>query len=286
MYIAECDSDIGARKINQDAVGVRQVLLKGQEAVFGALCDGLGGYESGETASAAVILSYSKWFEKEFCSSYSQMRNEDIIASWNGIIADINRKIHSYERKGNIKAGTTAVVLLLWRNLYYIMNIGDSRAYEITNEEIRQLTRDHSWVEGEVRAGRLSKEEARTHRRRNILLKCVGGSRDINVDFFIGEIKENAIYMLCSDGVRNRVTDEELHYFLYPKCMKGRKEILNNIGYIFELNRQRRETDNMSIAAVKVQGSGEKNRLFKRRRHLKKLIVNSRDKALLKLFMH
>ena len=244
-------SDAGkVKKNNQDAIALRQAVIDGQEAVLAVLCDGMGGFEQGEVASSSLVMAYVNWFETKFLNFYVHMDEDTICASWEKILVDMNKRIYDYGVSNSIKIGTTLTIMLIWKDRYHILNVGDCRAYEFADEGI-QITKDHSVVAREIEEGRLTKEEARVDSRRDQLLKCVGGMPRTSADFFVGKIKEQAVYMLCCDGVRTKVNDEELFYYFHPTCMTTKEYMDNNIRYVFELNKLRDETDNMSILLVK-----------------------------------
>ena len=98
--------------------------------------------------------------------------------------------------------GTTVTAMILTGGYYYIVNVGDSRAYEICSN-LQVLTRDQTVVAREVEQGLLTLEQAETDPRRSVLLQCIGASDVVYPDFFLGEVKKDAVYMLCSDGFRH-----------------------------------------------------------------------------------
>lgn len=250
-FTVTCDSDIGlVRKINQDAVAVKHASAGNKEVVFAVLCDGMGGLDEGETASASVVNNFLEWFNNYYLKEAEDADENIIFSDWEYIINSLNSALYQYGGERGIKVGTTATVILISNFDYYLLNIGDSRAYELTHN-IRQLTDDHSVVAKEVKEGRLSPREARFDSRRNQLLRSVGVTKDTRADFFKGKIAEGAVYMLCCDGVRNRVYDDELLYYFHPSVMTDKNVMQNNIHYIFELNKLREESDNMSVILIK-----------------------------------
>ena len=105
--------------------------------------------------------------------------------------------------------GTTIVVATVVENNLYVANVGDSRLYLI-DDEIKQITRDHSLVQEMVSIGELDKESAKTHSRKNVITRAVGVEKKLMADFFEVEVKENTKILLCSDGLSNMVDDSEL----------------------------------------------------------------------------
>lgn len=97
----------------------------------------------------------------------------------------------------------------MYENQYYIIHVGDSRVYLI-NDKVNLLTHDQTFVAREIAAGRMTKEQAKTDSRRSVLLQCVGASPVVEPEFLSGTIQKNAVYMLCSDGFRHQITEEEM----------------------------------------------------------------------------
>ena len=108
--------------------------------------------------------------------------------------------------------GTTMVAVLIVENTAYLLNIGDSRAYHINEEGITRLTRDHSVVEDMVARGDITPEEARTHPRKNLITRALGAEERIRADLYEKELTGGDYLLLCSDGLSNILSDQELLY--------------------------------------------------------------------------
>lgn len=250
-YTVMCDSDIGkSRSMNQDAVGIKHISTTDGEVVFAVLCDGMGGFNEGEIASCSVLKAFLKWFDLKYSKNIAQYDDNRIFAEWELVIKAINDKLYRYGKSKKITLGTTVTAMLVKNTDYYILNIGDCRAYELS-DTIRQLTNDHSVVAQEVLDGKLTEEEARYDKRRNQLLKSVGVLSEVTPDFFCGKVNRGCVYMMCCDGVRNKVFDDELLYYFHPEIMINKSNMKNNIEYIFSLNKSRGENDNMTVVLIK-----------------------------------
>ena len=147
--------------------------------------------------------------------------------------------------------GTTVVAFLVVDDKYYIMNIGDSRAYMVS-DAIYQLTKDQTYVQYEMDLGHLTWEQAQTHPQRNVLLQCVGASEIIIPEFSHGEYKTGEVYMVCSDGFRHVIAKEEFEKLMEPKKMDTEKALKDVAVYCTELNKSRQEKDNISVILLKV----------------------------------
>lgn len=251
-YRVTANTDVGIyRQNNQDSLSVKVIKTKQGRMVFAVLCDGMGGLSKGEVASASVIKAFDQWLMTELPSLCNDILDKSVIyTQWNRIAKEQNELIKKYGKNLGLKLGTTAVVMLLTQTHYYILNIGDSRAY-VLNDGIIQITRDHSLVAREIERGNLTLEEAKTDKRRHVLLQCIGVSGPANPDFFSGNIEEDSVYMLCSDGFRNRISEQEMYMKLRPEALKNVNTMQKNVKELIELNKQRNERDNISVVLIR-----------------------------------
>lgn len=211
----------------------------------------MGGLSKGEVASASVIRAFEHWAKTELVHLCDKPIHEaDIRTQWEKIIIEQNNTIKAYGAKQGVRLGTTAVVMLLTQTRYYILNVGDSRAYELTGK-IRQLTADQTFVAREIALGNMTEEQAKTDDRRNVLLQCVGASDEVFPDLFCGDVKTDAVYMLCSDGFRHEITAEEIYEKLRPEVLFDENTMMKHTAELIELNKQRQERDNISVALVR-----------------------------------
>lgn len=251
-FIISAATDIGIKKeTNQDSLTIKTIRTKQGRMVFALLCDGMGGLEKGEIASATVIHAFEDWVLHSLPALCEAPIEDYIIRQqWETIIANQNNIIMNYGKRQGIRLGTTVVAMLLTESRYYIMNVGDSRAYELTSE-VKQITTDQTFVEREISLGNMTREQAENDERRNVLLQCCGSSDVVYPDMFFGETKQNAVYMLCSDGFRHEITVEELYNKLKPDVLYHQESMEKHAKELIELNKQRNEKDNISVALVR-----------------------------------
>lgn len=251
-YIISASTDIGnTKKTNQDSLNVKVLTIAGEQLVVAILCDGMGGLEKGEVASASVVHAFEKWSCERLPGLFKNGLEDGMLRfEWETIASEYNRKIKEYGKKYGIHLGTTATVLLLTGERYYIMNIGDSRAYEMA-EKLRVLTKDQTVVAREIELGQLLPEQAETDPRRSILLQCIGASDEVYPEFFFGDTKANAVYMLCSDGFRHEITAEEIYASFCPQNMVNVEKMKENELRLIALNKQRKERDNISVITIR-----------------------------------
>ncbi len=216
------------------------------------LCDGMGGLKSGEYASALVVNAFSAWFENELPKVVGSTTDMNAIAQrWNAIVQDQGKKIMAYGQSKGISLGTTLTALLVVNNRFLCVHVGDSRLYKVGPTAMQQLTTDHSFVANEVAHKRMTPEQARTDSRKNVLLQCVGASQVINPEFVSGMVAENDVFMLCSDGFRHEITEEEMHGVLAPQLMTSEKVMKKSLTDLIELNKARSEKDNITAILLK-----------------------------------
>lgn len=251
-FIVSANTDIGITKnTNQDSLSVKVINTSLGKMSFAILCDGMGGLAKGEVASASVIRAFDAWVANELPLLCGKTLNEnEIRMQWEKILLSQNVMIKTYGARQGVKLGTTAVILLLTEDNYYVMNVGDSRAYEIT-DTLKQLTLDQTFVAREVALGNMTPEQAEIDERRSVLLQCIGASEEVYPDFFVGQTKINATYMLCSDGFRHEITPDEIFERLQPGVLMNDSVMNQNTIELIELNKQRYERDNISVVLVR-----------------------------------
>ena len=245
-------TDVGIRKkTNQDSILLETAATDYGQVLLGVICDGMGGLAKGEVASAILVKAFSNWFHREFPQIlYSGIEANAVRQSWTDLILEQNQKIGEYGLSCNASLGTTAVALLLVENVYYIINVGDSRVYYL-KEGINQMTADQTFVQREMDLGRMTLEEAKIHPKRNMLLQCVGASSVIEPDFYVGEYQPDSVFMMCSDGFRHVIQPQEFYDRLRPELMVTEEKMKEVAVYFTELNKSRREEDNISVALIR-----------------------------------
>lgn len=251
-FLTAFHTDIGIKKkTNQDSLLIHQAQTDAGNVLLAVICDGMGGLAKGEVASACMIRAFSDWFRLEFPGMLSAgLQPEALRASWEKLVNGVDQKIVNYSIENNVSMGTTCVALLLVENTYFIMNIGDSRIYLIS-DNIYQMTKDQTYVQREMDAGRMTYEESLRDPQRNVLLQCIGASPSIEPDFFMGDLQVNQCYMLCCDGFRHVINPQEFFQFLNPNVANDPAIMQQNLVYLTELNKQRNETDNITAVLIR-----------------------------------
>ena len=213
-------TDIGRkRKLNKDFVYSSDEPVGNLKNVY-IVADGMGGHQAGDYASKCTVETMVR--EIRGCFEQSPIR----ILSRAIRIANDQVRRKAREDESLYGMGTTVVAATVLGKYLQVANVGDSRLY-IINEEVRQITRDHSLVEEMVRMGGLDREAARNHPDKNIITRAIGARDTIEIDFFHEELKSGDLVLMCSDGLTNMLEDEEIGRILKtPGTIEERAERL------------------------------------------------------------
>ncbi len=249
-------TDIGIQKeTNQDSLCLKVANTPYGRVALAVVCDGMGGLAKGEVASASLIGAFETWFVTAFPQMLQEGFDAQALANaWNEIVQSQNQKIGAYGARHGVSLGTTVVAMLLFETQYYVLNVGDSRAYEITAEAVHILTHDQTLIAREIQAGRLTPEQALADPRRSVLLQCVGASKVVEPEIVVGNTHKNATYLLCSDGFRHVITSEEIHQYLNPQTAPTTEHLQQYAQALVDINKQRLENDNITVVLVQTQG--------------------------------
>ena len=250
-FIVACHTDVGIKKeTNQDSVVLKIISDGKHEILLALLCDGMGGMSKGELASATVVRAFSEWFETIYPQKGMKWTTREIQQQWKEILQQINVKLMKYGDEHDITLGTTVTVILISNDYKYLIgHVGDTRVYRIA-ETIEQLTEDHTFVAREVRRGNMTVEQALKDNRRNVLLQCIGVNEQFEPQFVEGQFETGDGVLLCSDGLRHEVTNEELYAHLRAEYRKDNTSMKKQLRTLVELNKQRMESDNISAILI------------------------------------
>lgn len=251
-------TDVGLkRSVNEDSFGVYGDLH------LVIVADGMGGHNAGEVASKTTVDQITKFIKR--C-------NEDNDFTWpfgiNANLSEIENKILtgirlanrelcglSIEKRELSGMGTTIVSALFNNDSITIAHVGDSRIYRVRNNNIEQLTIDHSWVSEQMQKKLISEEEARNHRWKNVITRALGNKMDVEVDYQSLEILNEDIFVFCTDGLSGMILDQEILNTInaYSDDLKTAAETLikkaNEAGGM----------DNITVVLIKFHNKSEKS---------------------------
>lgn len=235
MNIAGITDRGRVRRENQDAF----YTWKGEGCAFGLVCDGMGGAQAGNVASAIAAQRFAQVVSTMPGAPEGRMKRALELAN----AAVYQRSRADWSCRG---MGTTLVAAFAREDLAVILNVGDSRCYHITSQGIRQVSRDHSLVEELVQMGRLTPEEARTHPNRNIITRALGTEHEVRGDVFEVQLSPGERLLLCSDGLSNEVNDQEL-------CSLMEESLEESCRALLQMALDRGAPDNVTVVLLEAE---------------------------------
>jgi len=231
------DTDVGkTRDHNEDSFGIGTADQAERLGELFVVCDGMGGHAAGEVASKIGV--------ETILSIYYGESSEDRAQVLEQAFEQANEQIYA---RGNGSMGTTGVAALLLHDALHIANVGDSRAYLIRDGEIRQISRDHSFVGDQVAAGLITADQARSSPHRNVITRALGYQSGVTVDLFRWPLQIDDIIVLCSDGLHGLVSDAEIAQ------IAGEAAPDDAVHQLIDLANSRGGTDNITVAVVQVE---------------------------------
>ena len=234
------------RSHNEDSVTIVKNLTSEYLMI---VADGMGGHKAGEVASSLVVTEMGKRF-----SELSSIGTKEEAVNWLKEMTDeINMKILKYAESypETTGLGTTCVCAILTNDYLIFGNIGDSSGFVMKNGKIYKVTKDHTLVNILVETGELTEEEAKNHPQKNVLMKALGASEKVSMDIFDVEKDIDEVF-LCSDGLTNLVTSEQIERVLNEKELS----IGERVDKLILKANSRGGNDNITIAYL-IKESGE-----------------------------
>jgi protein phosphatase len=208
-----------------------------------AIADGMGGAQAGEVASRLAAESLREREHGELSALEQTVE----------LIREANRRVYAYSSE-NASArgmGTTMTVALVDGNRVTIGHVGDSRAYLLRDEQLTQLTQDHSLVAELVRSGRLTPEDAESHPRRSVITRALGTDSEVEVDVFSLQARDGDLYLLCSDGLTSMVADVEIERIL----ASARADLDDAAKKLIEAANSAGGEDNITVVVFELEDS-------------------------------
>lgn len=236
------------RDHNEDSV---TILKNANKEYLMIVADGMGGHRAGEVASSMVVTHIGKRFQ-ELASVGSKI---DAINWMKDNISEINKNILDYtnEFPESTGMGTTVVMALLTNEYLIFGNIGDSSGFVLKNGKLTKVTKDHTLVNLLVAAGDLTEEEAKYHPKKNVLMKALGATNNVDLDIFTIETEVDGI-LLASDGLTNMLSKEQIEKVLNDEELDIEEKVIK----LIRKSNARGGTDNISVAYLVIEGGEEK----------------------------
>ena len=226
------------RKMNQDYVYSSEQPIGHLPNLF-LVADGMGGHNAGEYASKVTV--------ETIVECVADSAQTDALRCFEEAIQAANARIRRLAAASYLLAGmgTTVVAASCEGNRLSVANVGDSRLYVVSPQGIRQITRDHSWVEEMVLRGGIGREEARNHPDKNIITRAVGAEDTVKADFFSVRLEEGDMVLMCTDGLTNMLEDREIRMI-----MNGARDIVEKAQELVEAANENGGKDNISVILI------------------------------------
>ena len=232
-------TDIGRRReMNQDYMFTSETAVGNLPNLF-LVADGMGGHAAGDYASRFTIEKIVEYIR--------QSDEREPVAVLDKAVAYANslliREASADEKKAGM--GTTIVATTCQGNKLYTANVGDSRLYVVNQDNIAQITRDHSLVEEMVRMGEMDKEDAREHPDKNIITRAIGVNDKVAIDFFETRVSQGDTILMCSDGLTNMIEDADI-----KRIILGQRDIVEKAEKLVETANKNGGRDNITVVLI------------------------------------
>ncbi len=240
MYVV-AKSDVGmTRKENQDRFCVKII---DDDTVAAVVCDGMGGAQSGGLASE---IAANTVFDRLTLNYRNDADDNSIRNTLITSLTAANTLVYEKSKEDEDKKGmgTTCVGALINKDKAYIASVGDSRAYLLDENGIRQITNDHTIVEILYEQGKIEKDDKNKHEMSHIITKAIGTEPDLDPDYFEVELKQNSIILICSDGLTNYCSDELIYSYVYNK------ELERSLSDLINYAKDKGGKDNITVAII------------------------------------
>lgn len=241
-------TDIGQkRKTNQDSICLDHSHL------FFAVADGMGGHNGGDIASQLSVKIIPDYVSQNI----DQMPPDELMKN---VILEINSSIFQKAQENpDLQGMGTTLAAIQYRGPQLIIgNVGDSRVYLINNQNIFQLTRDHSFVQEKLNMGLYKREDAAKDPQKNVLVRSVGFESEVQVDVFQYRICKNDIFLICSDGLHGKVSDADILYiiqkYISDPSTCNLTDVESAVRELIKLANDNGGQDNISVILSVAQG--------------------------------
>ena len=235
-------TDIGkTRSSNQDAVKTGKI---SDSLAWSVVCDGMGGVAGGDVASDIAVLTISSYLNEKLSGENEPEEIKKIICE---AVNSANDAIYlkSQEDTSLKNMGTTVILCVLNGDDLYVAHVGDSRAYLVGENNINQITTDHSMVQEMLSSGEITVDEAKNHPQKNVITRALGVSDEVQVDYKQLKIKPGNLVILCTDGLTNHVEENKI----YEICKET--ELSQLPQRLIDEGNENGGTDNITVSVIK-----------------------------------
>ena len=231
------------RTQNQDSYQVEQL---GKNDLLCVVCDGMGGAKSGNVASTLAVDVFVQEVKRTWVANMAPDRIDQMLKNAvklaNFTVFDQAQQFEEFDGMG-----TTLVAALISGDYATIVNVGDSRAYSITSDDVRQLTTDHSLVQMMIARGELTPEKARNYPGKNLITRAIGTESVVECDIFHRDLADGECLLLCTDGLSNLVDEQEILFEVVHGLNKQ-----SSSQRLLEIAKKRGAPDNVTCVLIQI----------------------------------
>lgn len=250
-YVSAAVTDAGRiKQVNEDTYLIQKEETIHGTACLAVVCDGVGGLQYGDRACKYVTNRLSRWFQQ-----ISKMKFEvsaDILQQLNVEIESINVELLKMGQDAGTKLGTTLSGILLVAGEYFLFHVGDTRIY-MFSENLRCLTFDHTVVAAKLRNGQITEKEAESGNEKHVLLQCIGVSPVLEIQNMNGHVREDDVFLLCSDGQYSTLNIGEVEDILEEMKYMDQSDMQQTAETLVQEVMERGERDNITAIYIKVK---------------------------------
>ncbi|MFC7442388.1 Stp1/IreP family PP2C-type Ser/Thr phosphatase [Laceyella putida] len=239
-------TDIGCvRDLNEDSTGL---IVTKSGAVIAIVADGMGGHQAGDVASREAVDTIQKVLRVEDLDVSTDEKSDLLLHA----VGKANERVYTLATENSHMQGmgTTTIAAIVDEHEVVLAHVGDSRAYVLHNGGLYQLTEDHSYVNLLRKHGQITEEEARNHPQRNMIVRAVGTSEDVEVDLINTPWSDGDLLLLCSDGLTTMVSEREIGIVMSSTSMN----IEEKADKLIQLALEAGGNDNISLILLQHTG--------------------------------
>ena len=231
------------RAQNQDSYQVEQL---GKNALLCVVCDGMGGAKSGNVASTLAVDVFVQEVKRTWVTDMAPDKVDQMLK--NAVkLANFTVFDQAQQFEEFAGMGTTMVAVLIHGDFATIVNVGDSRAYSITSDDVRQLTVDHSLVQMMIARGELTPEKARNYPGKNLITRAIGTEAVVECDVFHRQMSDGECLLLCTDGLSNMVDEQEILFEVVHGLNKQ-----SSSERLLDIAKKRGAPDNVTCVLIQI----------------------------------
>ena len=233
---------------NQDAViAKKSKTTDGRDAFFAVMCDGMGNH--GQSAAASIAAAFNSWFQAFLEQKSADVSQTAIFKVWDAIVNRMSKRL--FNELNDPDSAATMAVFLIVDDIWYMMDVGDVRVYQITKDGVKQLSTDHTYAEREISLGHMDPMEAMADPMAFHVLQTIGNTKNIIASKASGSIGEDSVFLACTDGFYRHNRKSAIYRTFRPDSLDEGRES-DALSETEENALNNGETDDMSAVVIRI----------------------------------